>query len=400
MKVNFFNAKNGDAIHIETDTKKNIFIDMGYPETYSNYLKKQITKMVDDNKIINLLIISHIDQDHISGVLSFLQDVNNNIFDKKIINEIWHNSYRHLNLSNVKNISPEDYRVLGELKEKFEAESSKECISVGNNEISAKQGSTLAGLIYKLGIPWNEIFDGKPVLGNSRIGFDDLNITILTPNQTILEKLKIYWRTELLKSKFDFQFGEDELFDDAYEFYLLNESVFDNHFKENISDERVEKFQELLGLGVNIEVDGDRSITNASSIAFIFESNGKRVLLTADAYDDDLYYALKCLSEKGISMEFNLIKLSHHGAVKNNMRWLNMVKSEYYVISTDSSKHNHPDIGSIVNLINSNRNHKTICFNINIETADLINDPSLMDKYNYSIILPNQDWGIEIEFNE
>lgn len=85
MKVNFFNAKNGDAIHLETDAEKNIFIDMGYSKTYSNYIKEQIIKIADDNQNINLLIISHIDQDHIGGALHFLQDIKNNEFDKKII---------------------------------------------------------------------------------------------------------------------------------------------------------------------------------------------------------------------------------------------------------------------------------------------------------------------------
>lgn len=262
------------------------------------------------------------------------------------------------------------------------------------------QGSTLAGLIYKLGIPWNEIFDGKPVLGNSKVSFDGLNITILTPNLKTIEKLKCFWRNELLRSKYDFQFGEDELFDDAYEFYLLNEEVIENNFNKNISSDRVEKFKELLESGVNIEVPGDESITNASSISLIIEADGKRVLFTADATDDDLYNSLTSLSDKGVSMGFDLIKLSHHGAVKNNMKWLSAVKAKYYVISTESSKHNHPDIGSIVNIINNNKDHKTICFNNYIKTIDEISNPSLMEAYNYSIMLPNQDWGVEIELKE
>lgn len=400
MKVKFFNAKNGDAIHLVTENGNNILLDMGYLETYSNHIKKHIAEIANDNQKVDLLIISHIDQDHIGGALSFLQDVNNNEFDKTLINEIWHNSYRHLNLPKVKNISPEDYSVLKELKGKFEAENRKEFISIGDKEISAKQGSSLAGLIYKLGIPWNEIFEGKSVLDNSRVDFDDFIITTLAPNLSILEKLKSFWRNELLRSKFDFQFGEDVLFDDAYEFYLLNEATFENCFNENISDDRAEKFQELLELGVNIEVAGDRSITNASSIALIFESDGKRVLLTADASDDDLYNSLTSLSAKGVCMEFDLIKLSHHGALKNNIKWLSLVKAKYYVISTDSSKHNHPDIGSIVNLINSNKNYKIICFNNNIKTIDQISNPALMEAYNYSIMSPNKDWGVEIEFNE
>lgn len=398
MRIKFFNAKNGDAIHLMTDTKKNIILDMGYPETYYNHIKKHIVEIGDDNQKIDLLIISHIDQDHIGGAVSFLKEISENEFDRNTIKEIWHNSYRHLNLSQVKSIGDQDYRVLEMLKVNLESENRKEFISVGDNEISAKQGSTLAGLIYKLGISWNEAFGKGPISGIQKIRIDSLYITILTPNLTVFESLKRFWRNELLRRKFDFQFGEDELFDDAYEFYLLNEAVFEDDMKTDISAKLVEKFQDRLESGVNIEVAGDRSITNASSISLIIEEDKKRILLAADATDDDLFDALKGLSNKGVSMEFDLIKLSHHGAVKNNMKWLSLVTAKYYVISTDSSKHNHPDVGSIVNLIINNReNHKIICFNNFVKAIEEVSNPALMKIYNYSILLPNQDWGVEIE---
>lgn len=398
MKLKFFNAKNGDAIHLITNNGKNIILDMGYAETYDNYIKSHIMKIHDNNQKIDLVVISHIDQDHIEGAISFLQDICRDEFDNKIINEIWHNSYRQLSLAQVKNIGEQDYRVLRTLKENCETENKIELSIDGDKEISAKQGSTLAGLIYKLGAPWNETFDGSSACGIQSVNFNGLNITILTPSPSILEKLKRFWRNELLGRKFDFQFGEDELFDDAYEFYLLNEAIFESEEKMKISYDIGEKLQELLQFGVIKDVAKDNSITNASSISLIIEDEGKRALLTADATDDDLFNALNSLSSKGVSMEFDLIKLSHHGAIKNNMKWLSMVKAKYYVISTDSSKHNHPDIESIVNLIESNKNnHKIICFNNYVKTVEEINNPSLIKKYNYSILLPNQDWGIEIE---
>lgn len=398
MILKFFNAKNGDAIHLATNTGKNIILDMGYAETYYNYIKSHIMKIRDINQKIDLLVISHIDQDHIEGALSFLQDVCREEFDKKIINEVWHNSYRHLSLAQVKNIGEQDYRVLRTLKENCETENNLKFSTDGNKEISAKQGSTLAGLIYKLGTPWNKVFDGMAACGIRDINFEGLNITILTPSLNTLEKLKRFWRSELIGRKFDFQFGEDELFDDAYEFYLLNEAVFENDEEMKIAYDAGQKFQELLQIGINKEVVKDSSITNASSISLIIEDEGKRALLTADATDDDLFNALKSLSNKGVSMEFDLIKLSHHGSIKNNLKWLSMVKAKYYVISTDSSKHNHPDLESIVNLIKNNKDHnKIICFNNYVKAVVETNNPSLIKEYNYSILLPNQDWGIEIE---
>ncbi len=398
MKVRFYNAKNGDAIHLVTGAEKNILVDMGFPETYSKYIKKHIKLICDNDHKVDLLVVSHIDQDHIGGVINFLLDIKKKEFDRKIVNEIWHNSYRHLNISDIKKIGIEDYQVLRILKECFETEYKKEFTSVGDKEISAQQGSTLAGLIYKLGITWNKTFEGGPIFGIRKASIGGTDITILTPNQNIFEKLKRFWRNELLKQKFDFQFGEDELFDDAYEFYLLNEAVFEVGVTTNISGDKEDKFQNLLESGTYKKVAGDRSITNASSISLIIEENGKRVLLTADATDADLFSALKSLSDKGVSMDFDIIKFSHHGALKSNMKWLSLVSAKYWVISTDCSKHKHPDIGSIVSVILNNKgSHKNICFNNHIETIEEIQNPTLMERYNYSVILPDQDWGIEIE---
>src|SRR5665648_338744 len=198
MRMKFFNAKNGDAIHLMTDGEKNIVLDMGYAETYSNYIKKHFMEISDNNQKVDLLVISHIDQDHIGGAISFLQDISKNEFDRKIVKEMWHNSYRHLNLAQVKIIGTEDYRVLRTLRDNFEAANGKEFTSIGDKEISAKQGSTLAGLIYKLGISWNEIFEGRPISVIRKASLGGVNITILTPNLSIFEKLKRLWRNELL----------------------------------------------------------------------------------------------------------------------------------------------------------------------------------------------------------
>ena len=130
----------------------------------------------------------------------------------------------------------------------------------------------------------------------------------------------------------------------------------------------------------------------------IIEENGQRILLTGDAYDNDLYEALTELANKGDNLQFDIVKLSHHGSKNNNSRWLKLVKAKYYVISTDSSKHNHPDVESIINIILSNKeNNKVICFNNNIEIIDKINIDDLKRKYNYSLLRPNREWGIEIE---
>ena len=365
---------------------------MGHTSTYRDYLSDEITKLHELNQVVDLLVVTHIDNDHIAGAISFLHQIKKDN-NPELVKQIWHNSYRHLSLANVDKSSNEDMNVLIAFRNLLE----QHYENIDDTEISAKQGSTLAGLIYALGIRWN-LHASIPICLGTRNDVGDLAITVLTPNQYQLKKLKKLWRSELLKLKIDFQFGKDEILDDAYEFYLLNE-VDETTPNQNISyEENRCLFEELLKENLILDFGRDTSITNAASISMIIEECGKRILLTGDANDEDLYEALDELKANGDTLQFDLIKLSHHGSIHNNSAWLGLVYAKYYVISTDGSKHNHPDLETIINVILSNNEKSTVlCFNNDLTLIDVINDSELKEKYNYDVMKPNNDWGVEIE---
>jgi len=392
MIIKSFNAKNGDAIHIISSDGNNIIVDMGYPETYKKYISKSIKEIEIKNENIDLLIITHIDYDHISGAISFFEDIHNGKYKKGILKQIWHNSYRHLSMSTRVNANNVDYNIVNTFLNRLSIYSS---LNIGQ-EISALKGSTLAGLILKSGIGWNELHSYNPIIEGTETTIGDIAITALLPNEYILNKLKLHWRNELRKLKYNFEFAEDEIFDDAFEFYLLNEKEQDDGTL--ISTDVGDNFNKLLDIGNILESQSDTSVSNASSIVTIIESKNIRILLTGDALDCDLVEAITRQKENGLNINFDLVKLSHHGSKKNNYEWLKLVRSNYYLISTDTSKHNHPDIEAIVNIILSNRiNKKTICFNNDLEIISKIDDKKLKEKYNYSIMRPNRCWGLEIE---
>jgi metal-dependent hydrolase (beta-lactamase superfamily II) len=393
IKTKFYNAKSGDAIHLIGEANENIFIDMGFSQTYGEYISHDIDYINKSNNTIDLIVISHVDHDHLTGAIAFLNDISNGKYSSKIVDRIWHNSYRHLSLATVCNSDNKDIEVV----KGFRYTLAQRYSEIDERMISANQGSTLAGLIYGLGLDWNLDMPDKPIIKSINTSIKNINIKVLTPTIYRLNKLKMFWRGELLKLKFNLKFGQNEIFDDAFEFYLLNEAL-KNIDRKEISYDYQDRFIELLNNEEMIKSDEDLSVTNSSSISMIIEENGQRILLTGDAYDNDLYEALTELANKGDNLQFDIVKLSHHGSKNNNSRWLKLVKAKYYVISTDSSKHNHPDVESIINIILSNKeNNKVICFNNNIEIIDKINIDDLKRKYNYSLLRPNREWGIEIE---
>ena len=97
IEIKMFPAISGDCLYIEfTKEDFRILIDGGYVETYYTSLRPFLKKLNNRGKHLNLMIISHIDQDHINGIKALLQEngiaTNPNIIS---IDEVWFNGFRH-----------------------------------------------------------------------------------------------------------------------------------------------------------------------------------------------------------------------------------------------------------------------------------------------------------------
>ncbi|PGC21567.1 hypothetical protein COM23_23190 [Bacillus wiedmannii] len=143
------------------DNKKHILIDCGYVKTYRDYLKEALMKIASNGEAIDLMVITHIDQEHILGALAFLE------VPFIEVKEIWYNSYRHLQFEKekVEKITEQEFTILN--REIVSGSSFLEHQIVGkgirDEGISEKQGSILEGLILEDGYPWNKSFGGKAV---------------------------------------------------------------------------------------------------------------------------------------------------------------------------------------------------------------------------------------------
>lgn len=98
IEIEVLPANEGDCILITIEKEDiHILIDGGTAETYRNYLKTRLIQLKNEGKVIDLLIVTHIDNDHIGGIIELFKE-NGSDMDSKIIRirNIWHNSYRHL----------------------------------------------------------------------------------------------------------------------------------------------------------------------------------------------------------------------------------------------------------------------------------------------------------------
>lgn len=390
ITVKMFPAKNGDCflVSLGEKNKKHILIDCGYVETYEKFLKKELIKIADTGEVIDLMVITHIDQDHILGGLAFLKENNKTPFID--IKEIWHNSYRHLQFDKekVKNIPLKEMSILENeivLGSSFlQMQIDKD--EIRNKDISAKQGSLLASLILEGGYSWNVSFNGKAVNCDNMTSIvkDQYTITLLSPNTSKLKKLSTTWLRELKKQKMDFSLSDEQIYDDAYEFHLIRQDenkVVESNISSRITDYKEKSLKDMALQNTINEVDN--SVINGSSISFIIEYHGKKLLFLADAYPDIILDNISKLEEK----YFDLVKLSHHGSKKNlSENLLKKLNSELFLISTNGDKHGHPDFDSLAKILYSQRHTmKTLLFNYETKTSKILDRSSWKKEYNYAV---------------
>ncbi|MBU9672659.1 MBL fold metallo-hydrolase [Planococcus sp. CP5-4] len=390
ITVKMFPAKNGDCflVSLGSKNKKHILIDCGYVDTYRKFLKKELIKIANNNEAIDLMVITHIDQDHILGALSLIKENNEAPFIE--IKEIWHNSYRHLQFGKdkVDKITKKEMEILSNevvlgssfLQQKMDKSEIRE------EDISAKQGSMLAALILEGGYSWNESFNGNAVNCEniSPIIKDQYTLTLLSPNTNKLKRLSTTWLRELRKQKINFSLSDEQIFDDAYEFFLIRQDeyeVVESDISSKVNNYNEKSIEDIVLQNSIDEVDN--SETNGSSISFVIEYCGKRLLFLADAHSDIISENISKLEEK----YFDLVKLSHHGSKKNiSKKLIENLNSELFLISTNGDKHGHPDFESLAKILYYQRHKsKTLVFNYETDTSKILNLSNWKEKYNYRV---------------
>ncbi|MGH0830069.1 MBL fold metallo-hydrolase [Bacillus pretiosus] len=398
IQIKMYPAKNGDCFLISVGDieKKHILIDCGYVDTYERFLKKDLLEIAQRNEKINLMIVTHIDSDHISGAMKFIEENNKDKFIE--IAEIWFNAYRHLQISKKDSIELKDSekdileREVALGKSYFKRANQDE---IAKDEISAKQGSTLGALLLQGKYNWNGKFDGKAIItkNNQYITIDNFKINVLSPNEDKLNKLGEDWVKELRKKKWNFTINENELFDDAYEFMQLMSEDESTTTVSEISKKNQEKVIKLEEY-IEKEYPIDGSVNNGSSIAILIEINKRKLLFLADAHPDIILDKLRGIGEDN----FDLVKVSHHGSLKNTTNELaGILCSTRYLFSANGVK-KHPNPQTIIKLLAANSKFKKqLYFNYKTETSRVFEKNELQEKYNYEIINGNGEEPLLIE---
>ncbi|MFA2807915.1 AVAST type 1 anti-phage system MBL fold metallo-hydrolase Avs1a [Bacillus mycoides] len=392
LQIRMFQARHGDAFLIrcrEGTDSVNILVDAGPEDVYERELKPVLEEMKNNGEAIDLFIVTHIDDDHIGGAIALIED--NGLANQPNvipIKEVWHNAYRHLQkkLPNIP-LNDDDRRWLIGFTKRWKR--SLKAKQQGKRTVSARQGSALGALLLRGGYSWNMAVGGKAVnnqmLPTYRIG-DLACLKILSPQEEQLANLKDYWYKELQKQGFKGRLTDGSEFDDAYEYFMVaveearkrkgkREVSFSEHDWETLKNECAQE---------------DTSCKNGSSIAFVLEYAGKRLLFAADAFPSVIADSIrKHYPNETTPCEMNAIKISHHGSKHNtSIDLLDMVDAPLYLISTNGAQHGHPDVETLVKIVNRSQNRpRTLMFNYETNASRyLASNLEKAEHYHYNVV--------------
>lgn len=377
--VEMFPAQHGDAFLVRAVANgrpTNILVDAGPMSTYQRALRPRLAELAANGEELRALVVTHIDADHIEGAIEFLEDNGPHSAPNVIgIADVWHNSYRHLQQQGRTPTPAQIARVHAQVTPR---------VASGNPNISARHGSTLAALLRKHRYPWNAAFGGGAIsveMVDNEIWLDDgVSVTLLSPRQADLVALERMWRRELLALGVARDVVDAAAFEEAFERVVERES--------HLYDDDADVDTAISGRDTQDPPDPalfreDRSKPNASSISFLLNANGKRLLFLGDAWPSTIVERLRASGLGAVDVA--ALKLSHHGSKRNTSPELcAIVRPAHCLISTDGSRHGHPDLDALLWLV-SRQHGVHLHFNYRTPSASSIASPELVKRFGHSV---------------
>lgn len=315
MKLRVIKADHGDAFLLLANGAK-VLIDGGPSGVYNQFLREQLIKLESDDADqprIDLLIMSHIDADHIDGVLDLTAELLEARAEQRDpivrIDRAWHNSFSDIissaginTSSKVKSESASVASVFGELfPDTDNSQNSKLVLS------SVSQGRQLRLDLIALNVDLNARFKDRMALqgfASSPWKCGDLEISVVGPTEYEVKALRLEWEKQLEK--------------------ILN--------KNNAA---------RTAAAISL----DKSVSNLASIVVIAESNHKTALLTGDARGDLIIKWLEDTGrmKKNGKVHFDIVKLPHHGSARSiSADFFERVTANHYVVS-GNGRHGNPE---------------------------------------------------------
>jgi hypothetical protein len=411
MKLTVFPSDKGDCLLLTSHDGHHVLIDGGMSRSYRRYVAPRLEALGTAGQKLDVVYVSHTDQDHIGGILTLAEDA----FLWKVfathlgatpddgqsdapdgfrrprdrarppaIDKFWYNAFS----AALPNVNGKFETTLVRVATALAAASGSDVMrqaALATRELVASVGDgiQLNNRLDKrqLGYPLNPEFggdlmqiesDGADVPAPLPIG--SMRFHVIGPFREDLEKFARYWQEWIEKNTAELKRLEEGRRDDERD-------LLPNEF------ERLHG--RLNALAARLGDRGQVTPPNLASLMFLVEEKGRSILLTGDGHGQDILRGLerqgKLNADGGIHV--NVLKVQHHGSENNlDEEFCRRVTAKNYVFCANGA-HENPDLKVLEAIVESRigpthglsgnpqtKNHFRFWFNNSSTFDDEIND--------------------------
>lgn len=307
LTLEALDADDGDCLILHYGTAKQparILIDGGRSKVYANTLQPHLEALrkhyhlgSTDPLPIELAVLSHVDADHIGGLLALTAK----LVEAKTSHEPLPWRIRRLWMNDF------DEKLHNNEAAQIQSLAPSSAVEVQAVAASVAQGRLLRDRVTQLAIEVNSEFDSgfaaRPDDAVMELELGEVKITVLAPSAAKLKAFEQEW-------------------DRALKAILAGQKKLPST---------------------------DALVTNAASIVLLVESSHRRILLTGDATSEDILEGLKVagLLDGKHPFDVDILKVEHHGAEGNcSLELFQSVRARHYVISANGQNGN-PDTATL-----------------------------------------------------
>jgi beta-lactamase superfamily II metal-dependent hydrolase len=348
-------ARFGDAIWVEygdPQSPHRMLIDGGARSTTcATIIELMKARIGAADPDFELIVLTHIDADHITGLLNLFEDRTVALRPR----DVWFNGWKHL---------PSDL-------------------------MGSKQAEGLSAAIRKRRLPWNQDFRGQAVRLAGALAQPNpdvlpkitlpggMALTLLSPTYEGLAKLRPVWKEELDRA----------------------------HLVPGSATEPAGEADRLGAVRGPLQPDedakerfkADTTEANGSSIAFLAEYDGRSALFTGDAHAGVLEASIRTLlrNRGQDKLTVGAFKLPHHGSKYNlSPALLGLLDTRRFLISTDgTSRSRHPDPVALARIVTTVPKAQ-LEFNYATDYSRPWDGDRIKRKYGHTVVFPGhaENW--------
>ena len=347
IRLEVLPARLGDCLLVEClhedGPSWRMLVDGGPPDTWPI-----LEARLEDDPRIDVAVITHIDSDHIGGMIPYLTSPL-----ASSIGDVWFNGRTHL------------------------PDLPQRSVAQGESVVAALLGTAelAGGRAAGTPLPWNLAFGGGPVETGEEAGFVEYavpggpRVTLLSPTTKRLLALATVWYAAVQ----DAVRGEEE----------------------TGQPDVLAPLTDLAAIAAG-KTPKDGSVPNGSSIALLLEHRGASVVLGADAFGTVLGAGLAGVAAaRGVSnLSVDAFKLPHHGSKGNVLEALvKIAPAQHYVMSSNGDTFHHPDDEAVARVVMNAPQGATLWFNYRTPRTERWDVPALRTEHDYRTRYPDDAAG-------